>query len=183
MSKVMELKKNIYIVYIFTVVLASVLINILLKLGTNLDYMSIDIYSIANISKENRVAVFGYLFIKRLKQLIIIFLLTKFINPNVLKYGITIGLIFVLGAYISVQTYCYGFLGILLLLGCIFPQYIIYISIIKYMCDVTSKNMVVKNKSVYYINITLLLTIGVVIEEIFLIFFWGQIQQYIVLGI
>jgi len=92
-------------------------------------------------------------------------------------------LIFLLGAYMSVQTYYFGFMGIVIFLACIFPQYIIYVFLIKYLCKNISKETISKNKSIYYINITLLLLLGVVIEEIFLIFFWGEIQQYIVLQI
>ena len=177
------IKNNIYAVYVFTAVIASILINVLLKLDIELDYMSIDIYSIAAISNEKSITIFGYILLKRLKQLFIIYLLAKVINPSILQHGIIIALIFLLGAYMSVQTYYFGFMGIVIFLACIFPQYIIYVFLIKYLCKNISKESINKIKSIYYINITLLLLLGVVFEEIFLIFFWGELQQYIVLQI
>ena len=58
------IKNNIYAAYIFTAVLASILINVLLKLDIELDYMSIDIYSIAAISNEKSITIFGYILLK-----------------------------------------------------------------------------------------------------------------------
>lgn len=177
------IKKNILAVYIFTIVISSMLINILLKLNINLDYMSIDIFSITSITNENNISIFAYLFLKRLKQLFIIYLLAKVINPEVLQNGIIIALIFMFGAFVSVQTYYYGFVGIVIFLACIFPQYIIYVLLIKYLCKNSKKEISIKKNYIYYINITLLLLLGVVLEQFFLIFFWGEVQQYIVLRI
>lgn len=183
MSNIMKLRKNIFAVYVVTVVFASILVNILLKLNIDMNYLSIDIYEIISVHKSNMFDVFLYLFIERGKQLIVIYLLSKVINPNILQNIIIVLLMFCLGVFLTIQTFYYGFAGILILLASIFPQYFVYIFLVKYLCQRFNGEKYNKNKYVYYVNVTLLLLLGVVLEEIFLIFFLGDIQQYIVLRI
>lgn len=165
---------------VFIVLFASLMANILIKCGVDFEYLGM---SFEQYSFENDIAYSSsimYIAFTRLKQGILIFLLMKTLNPEVIYNCINIFLGCYFGFLLSVQTFYSGVTGVSLLLLFIFPHYFFYLVLI-YLVYRHYKNW--SKESLRFPEIMFFLVLccaGVVCEGFFSRIFLENFYQHIV---
>lgn len=119
-----------------------------------------------------------YVFIQRLKQFVILYLMFKVLRPHIMMRGIVFGLSFLLGIMCSCQFYQMGILGVVWLILCLFPHYILYLWGIGAMYRLRLTKETENNRYVYGILIIAFMVTGVLSEGIISKFFLKKFLQY-----
>ncbi len=156
------------LIAIASIFFSSLIINVIIKRGYSFDYL---IFTIEDIKRTLSLPIVSsclILFLKRIKQVLLIIILMKFIKPDFL-YRAIIALLGVLyGTLMSVQANCGGIYYAGIFIISILPHYIIYFMCIDLIYKFYMGRVFNKNK-VQFISIIVMLTIcGVLLEENFL---------------
>ena len=156
------------LIAIASIFFSSLIINVIIKRGYSFDYL---IFTIEDIKRALSLPIVSsclILFLNRIKQVILIIILMKFIKPDFL-YRAIIALLGVLyGTLMSVQANYGGIYYAGIFIISILPHYIIYFMCIDLIYKFYMGRVFNKNK-VKFISIIVMLTIcGVLLEENFL---------------
>ena len=147
---------------------SSLIINIIIKKGYSFDYLIFSIEDIKRVLSLPIVSSFFILLFKRIKQVLLIIIIMKFIKPD-LSYHVIIILLGVLyGMMMSVQANYGGIYYAGIFIVSILPHYIIYFLCIDLIYKFYKGRVFNKNK-VRFISVIVMLTVcGVFLEENFL---------------
>ena len=186
--KMLNVDKNVtfLLLFIFGVVVGSIFVNFLSKGQLNelsiLNHYFMDKYVNINL---NKIDLLKYIFYKRIKTLIIIWIigLTFLGLPTIIIIIIFLGISF--GFMISIGTITYGFKGILLNLSFLFPHYVIYVplfvfiinkifKISSYLYFKKSQKRFYTNKKQVFVDYTITLLVCM-----FIIFFGSLIETFL----
>ena len=183
MVKLLKTDYGSVTVPVIAILLASFLINILIRLGYDFEYMDLTIYNLDTLDEVSYANTVLYVLLKRLKQCILIIVFMKLFNADLVYNLLVISLGFVFGILSTAQTYYNGFIGVVELVICIFPHYIIYLMLI-YMLRKHFNSYVGEGFQGGKIMFSwVLLMAGVICEGFFLRFFLKYFYQYIVTGL
>lgn len=180
MENVKFIKNNVQVYLgLAAVILASIIINIFLRAGYSFDELVVGRGEYIKLIQNSIQDVALVTIIKRLKQLLIVYVIYKIINIDIAYCAVTTILCFLFGSMISIQSYYGGVMSVIELLLFLLPHYIFYILIIR--------NMYVyvkwKNRSKVYVCVMILLLFmsGLLCEIFFSRFFLNEFYQYMVL--
>ncbi len=156
------------LIAIVAVFFSSLIINIIIKKGYSFDYLIFSIEDIKRVLSLPIVSSFFILLFKRIKQVLLIIIIMKFIKPD-LSYHVIIILLGVLyGMMMSVQANYGGIYYAGIFIVSILPHYIIYFLCIDLIYKFYKGRVFNKNK-VRFISVIVMLTVcGVFLEENFL---------------
>ncbi|MDE6023855.1 MAG: stage II sporulation protein M [Lachnospiraceae bacterium] len=192
-SKIRQEERSVLL--LTSLILSVFLINIFIRRGFDFEYLKLSIYDIEQSLNLNIVSLIFYVFLKRGKQFIVIWLLMKVIKPDLVYNIILIVLCGMYGVMSTVQSYYIGFQGIITFIIYMLPHYIIYIFMIKLLHDYyagyrQSKNVmsdagamdeIMSEKAKVTALFIILFAMGVISEGFFSRFFLLQYYQYMVL--
>ncbi|MCM1273017.1 MAG: hypothetical protein NC225_12065 [Clostridium sp.] len=192
-SKIRQEERSV--ILLTSLVLSVFLINIFIRRGLDFEYLKLSIYDIEQSLNLNIVSLIFYVFVKRGKQFIIIWLLMKAIKPDLVYNIFLIVLCGMYGVMSTVQSYYIGFQGIITFIIYMLPHYIIYIFMVKLLYDYysgyrQSKNAslnggamdeIMNEKAKVIALFIILFVMGVISEGFFSRFFLLQYYQYMVL--
>lgn len=167
---------------LMTVVFASVIINLFIRTGLDFSYLGLLPEQLGELSELSITSSLVYVFLKRLKHCLIIFVLMRVLKPDFVYSAVIILLSGMLGVLLTIQTYYGGISGVFLLLLYILPHYIVYIILIHYMYDQYTFASNEAGKFKFFVTVLLLLAIGVLCEGFFSRFFLTKYYQYIVMS-
>ncbi len=175
------------IVFLFSIAAASFIANYLIVSGCSLRYLGIDMSAVNSTLSDENLSVFMVTVFQRIKQLVIIILLFKFIKTD-LVLAVLIGLSgVIIGLLVSVETYYQGITGVIYTILCFFPHFVFYCINIKllseYYGDSHKRSFFSGNgaKLKFVIINLLVFLLGVGSELIINRFFLKNFYQYIVL--
>ena len=178
MSRIRCLDVDRSALLVVMVVFASIIINLFIKGGYDFEYL---ILSTENMLLEDTyISSLIYVLITRIKQLFIIILCIKVFGSNMIKNSISIIICFLFGMLSTVQSYYFGFVGIIEIIIYMFPHYLIYYILIGEMCKIGKSHAGNKIPIGKKCLIFILFLVGIVFEGIFSRFFLEKFYQYIV---
>ena len=180
MGEIKKSKNKNFLMFFAVIIFFSIIINLFIRSGYDFSYLGIYPADINISHSKSWIPTFVYVLVKRIKQCFIIFLLMKVINSSIIYNGFLMLLSAFVGIMLTVQTYYYGFAGIVLLLIYMLPQYIVYIVILKNLYEFSFIKRSHECWIRYIMFILLLLLIGVLCESFFLKFFLTKYYQYMV---
>lgn len=187
------------VILVTTLFLSVFLVDLLIRRDYDFEYLSLSVYDIEQFLGVNALSLIIYIVIKRGKQFILMFLLMKVFNAEIIYNTFLIVLCGLYAVIASVQCYYNGGEGLLTLLVFLFPHYIIYIFTVRLICVYCGRYKITlfkKNETDNYdygskfynekskiITIfVILFVLGVVSEGIFSRFFLLQYYQYMVIN-
>ncbi|MBQ9232937.1 MAG: hypothetical protein IJ167_02725 [Lachnospiraceae bacterium] len=172
MSEIKKIQNyNVLLISMVTVFFSSIIINIIIKKGISLEYLSFDVQDIRRVIALPVISSFFILLLKRIKQLIIVIVLMKLIKPEIIYNTIIIMLSVMYGMFMSIQAYTGGIYYVGVLIVSILPHYIFYFLCVDLVFRFYKGKVFNKNKIRFITSIFMLTAIGVFLEENFLRFF------------
>ncbi|MGN0367469.1 MAG: hypothetical protein ACI4EK_01710 [Wujia sp.] len=171
--------QNSLTMFVVFAVIGSIVSNILLQMGKNLQGMTIPFITEEQFLHIEMQKAFIRVLFRRVKQFGVLYLLYRVCSPKILVRVISNAAVFLFGIILSCQMYYFGLKGILWLVLCLLPHYFIYIFLFYHLSlyDVWKQ----QNKSIamfWMISITYLVT-GVLSECMISRFFIKIFLQYI----
>ncbi len=175
----MEKMKNGIIYFLIVVLAGCVLANIMIRCKQDVSMFYLPFSDYAEIDAMSAKKTFFYVLIQRAKQLILIYLLYKAIPGQVIFRTIMTGLLFLFGFVLSCQMYYLGMRGIIWLLLCLLPHYLIYMWLLYHLYRYKEPSHE-RKKIVLYIGLSAAYFIaGVLTESVVSRIFLKNFLQYI----
>ncbi len=168
-------------VVVFTVMLASVVVNVFIKCGLGFEYMCLGREDLCSNEILPYSVTILYVLFTRLKQLIFIILLMKIINTDIVYNILMIFIGGIFGVFATIQTYYGGLTGLAELLLFLLPHCIFYLLLL-FMIYSHYKNWSKENFQIGKIMFcAVIFCTGVVCEGFFSRIFLENFYQHIVI--
>lgn len=175
-----KIKSHIF--YYLCIVLAGcILVNILLRCDVNMQAFVLPLKESDQMMDASVRQTVLYVVFQRVKQIVILYLLYKVFPPGIVFSICMSGLMFLLGASVSLQMYYEGISGVWFLLLCLLPHYLIYLVVMFYMAVwMRKENYESKEKKIVVLFFLMLaFAIGILSESILSKIFLKNFLQYI----
>jgi hypothetical protein len=180
MDNIKSMGREIHIfMCIVATIIASIIFNILIKSGYTLESLIIGRENYEILKNADFLELTLVTFFTRIKQVLIVYVLYRLINPDIVYSSMVIVSSFVAGGMICVQTFYEGFLGVLELILFFFPHYIFYFLLVRIIYIQMKKNRKIVAGRVMLVLILFLS--GMLCELIFSKIFLNEFYQYMVL--
>ena len=146
--------------------ISVIVMNILIKVGYNFDYMSISIIDLNNIVNKNDIYLLLQILIKRIKQYAFFFLIVKVTKKDVALNTVLLILSMVIGLFCTVNCYYLGVQGLFLFIILTFPHFVFYYILLKLTNQFIRLGSIKNVKNV--ITLVLIFVTGMLCESFFL---------------
>jgi hypothetical protein len=179
MDNIRSVGKDIHIfACVISVIAASIIVNLAIKSGYNLDAFIIgrDNYEMIDSAVLSEV-IFVTVY-TRLRQLAVVYILFRLINPEITYNAVIAVFSFIAGGMVCIQTFYEGFYGVAGFLLFLFPHYIFYFFVLRTLYLQIRRSGKVNMR--FFMIVFLLLASGVISELLFSKIFLNEFYQYIV---
>ena len=171
--------KRVVLYSMLIVFIGSVLANIMIWRGQDISMFYLPYSDYDSVNAISGKGIMIYVLLERTKQFLIIFLIYKVAPKTLVFRMITTSLLFVFGFVISCQMYFLGLTGVVWLILCLFPHYIIYILLIYNLFRYKEIGTDQRQRVLYIGVLVLYFVLGVVSESIFSRILIKNFLQYI----
>lgn len=179
MSYESEKIKNTIVYFLIIVLSGCVLANVMIRCRQDVSMFYLPFSDYAGVEALPARQTFFYVLLQRAKQLLIVYLLYKVFPGQFVFRTIMTCLLFFFGFVVSCQMYYLGMQGIIWLMLCLFPHYLIYMWLLYHLYryqDIGGTN----RQSLLYFGLTAAyFLIGVMAESIVSRIFLKNFLQYI----
>ena len=179
MSYESEKIKNTIVYFLIIILAGCVLANVMIRCGQDVSMFYLPFSDYAGVEALPARQTFFYVLLQRAKQLLIVYLFYKVFPGPVVFRTIMTCLLFFFGFVVSCQMYYLGMQGIIWLMLCLFPHYLIYMWLLYHLYryqDTVGTN----RQSLLYFGLTAAyFLIGVMAESIVSRIFLKNFLQYI----
>ncbi len=170
-----------YVLVCLSVVFVSLIFNLSIKKNVDFSYLSIGMEDMYSIILRSNKDVLTYIFIKRIKQLLILLILIKAFGSITIYNTVLVSLSGVLGLLLSVQVYYLGFQGVVVLLLYVLPHYILYFLSIYYCHKIKLFDSKTEDSIKNLVGIVLIYVSGMIVEGVFMTNFLKFFYQHMVM--
>lgn len=164
-------------VFIAAIIVSVIAVNFMLRQNKDFGYLNLSVYKL-KIADGVNVSTIFLIFLRRVKQFVLIYALMKLLKNEVILYVIIAFLGVMYGMLSSIQVYYDGFLGALLLIFYLFPHYILYVFLLikasKFISYGSGEHKYIK----FFLFAGIILCLGVCMEIVVSRFFLMNFYQY-----
>lgn len=177
----MEMRKKTdainIMIFIAAIIVSVFAVNFMLRQNKDFAYLNLSVYNLSFLNDYN-VSTAIFIFLKRLKQFILIYALMRLLKNEIVLYVIIAFLGLMYGALSSIQVYYDGFFGALLLIFYLLPHYILYIFLLIKTSKFISYGSGERKYIKFFLFAGIILCIGVCMEIVVSRFFLIHFYQY-----
>lgn len=179
MSYEAEKIKNTIIYFLIIILSGCVLANAMIRCGQDVSMFYLPFSDYAGIQTLPARQTFFYVMIQRAKQLLIVYLLYKVLPGQFVFRTIMTCLLFFFGFVVSCQMYYLGLQGVIWLMLCLFPHYLVYMWLLYHMYRYRDIGREPRKFALYIGIMFACFLIGVLAESIVSRIFLKNFLQYI----